>query len=758
MIRKIFIIITFLTSIVCSAMEITFVTQTQEPIKDVSGIGYSVSNDSVGEWISNDRGVMEIKGEKLHYLITSKQGFSQRLIRLDSLPDVHARVILTPERDLGEVIVTPKDVEEFDTHTTYRLSEKDMARYTNVLQSLNEIPHLTVLSNGSVFFEGETNVRILVDGVEASLPEVQTLSKADIAKVNVYQNPPPRFLAQGVSSVIDIRLKSNIHGGNGAIELSQAFQSLKGDNSAALYYNYKQSRFSFRYGNENRHYQKHRKTEILDYDFDDIHYNKTKEGLDSRSHYDDNSINLTYQINKPQNFLYNVKAAVGFNRDGGTYNQRVTSNDESFLATNYLHSGFTNYMVGNYFEKNIGENSGSFIANINYRHYSTKYSSAYRESREDEAGFSGSHSDYKTHLDGIFSELQYQFPYSKAGYFYIGLFEMYKHSKYVDTTSPFYQTVNSTGAYGFWMNRINRIQWWLSMGVNWNHTASSTLSGSHNLWVPVPRFNLNWIILDNLRLGISYSFDSELPSIAQLSETNQWLDTRLVYHGNSTLKPYRTHSLRMNLVFNSKYVGFSLRPNFTSSPDMICDMYTLTDNYMLQTLVNLSSYRDLGAILDVTLTPLGSGKFVFWNRVIAADVRGKNAEYSWKGHRFQWMSTLSLNLEHWTFELYYQYPGKVAQGQLIRPRAQCWSVTAFYRPMTNLSVGLECFMPFGKGFKEREYTVNDAPVYSSTETNIKDMNNLISLKLSYNFSFGRNKNSARPQYDNGDNDSGILRK
>lgn len=160
----------------------------------------------------------------------------------------------------------------------------------------------------------------------------------------------------------------------------------------------------------------------------------------------------------------------------------------------------------------------------------------------------------------------------------------------------------------------------------------------------------------------------------------------------------------------------------------------------------------------MSIMPLGDNRLVFWNRVILADLKGKNQEYSWTGYRIQWISNLALNLKHWTFELYYQYPGKIVEGQLERPRAQCWSTTVLYRPQTNLSVGLEWFMPFGNGFKDSEHTVNSAPVYVDTEYKLMDRNNMLSIKLSYNFSFGRNRNRAKPQYDNFDNDSGILQK
>ncbi len=241
----------------------------------ISGVhctGFSADMDSIGHWISNDDGAVNINLANVSVLHSSHPDFKDRLIYLSQLHN--DTVILSLSTILKEIVVTPNDIQDFSTHTSYRISYKDMERYSNVLQSLNVIPNLTVLQNGGIFFEGDQNIKVLIDGVEATLPDIQTLSKEDVAKVNVYETPPLRFLTQGIDAVIDIRLKSEIYGGNGALELSQAFQSLKGINSAALYYNYKQSRFSLLYSNENRHYKKFCQSEILNYDFDGQEYKK----------------------------------------------------------------------------------------------------------------------------------------------------------------------------------------------------------------------------------------------------------------------------------------------------------------------------------------------------------------------------------------------------------------------------------------------------------------------------------------------------
>lgn len=745
-------------SLACYGRYITFETKDHQPIVGVLCTGYTVSNDSIGAWTTNEKGKADIKEDGVDHIVASHPGFRDKVIFLNQLKADDSTVVMSPAVDLEEVVVTPSDVEEFDTHTSYRISQKDMERYSTVLQSLNEIPNMTVLTNGAVFYQGDENVKILIDGVDATTQEIQALSKEDIAKVDVYRNPPIRFIAQGVETVLDIRLKSKIHGGNGAVDISQAFSPLKGNNSAAMFYNYRQSRFSLMYNNENSHYKKYRKSEVLDYEFDGVHYKKVKDGIDSKNHYDDNNLNLSYQINKPQNFLYNIKTGLSFNRNGGTSLQNVHTGVESFLATNKLYTSYTRFNVANYFEKNFGERFGSLLANVNYQHFSNSYNSAYDEKSDDELAVNDSHSDYKTCLDAVFSEVQYQLPPSKLGYISFVLFETYKRSKYIDTTYPFYQTTNSFGGLAEWAGYKGKIGWYATLGVNWYRTSSTHLANPYNLCVPSPRINFRWKPSRAIYFSLDYSYTGNVPNIAQLSETNQWIDTKLVYHGNSTLKPYKTHSFGARFVLNSKYIDLSVLGSFESSPGMICDMYTMTDQYMLQTMVNLSKYRMWKATTDISFKPLGNNKLVFWNRINLADLRGSNNEYSWRGHRFQWMSQLSLNLDHWTAILFYQYPGKVVEGQLERPRAQCWSATVLYRPMTNLSVGLEWFMPFGNGFKESERTVNAAPVYADTETKIMDWSNMVSIKLSYNFSFGRNRNKAHPQYSNGDNDSGILRK
>jgi len=709
--------------------------------------------------IAND-GVAKLPDTGFESFEVNAVGFTSRLISIVQLTG--DTIFVKPQIVLNEVEVTPDNVAELGYRLSYRIPMSDMGRYPNFYQALNEIPHLTILPSGGAFYEGGADIVFLLNGVESSVAELQTISKEDISNVDVYRNPPARFASRGIATVIDVRMKSNLTGGNFGVNVDQAFDPIRGDNSLALYYNYRRSRFSLLYSGSNAHHNEYRLNEYLEYEYDGVTYKKTKKGKDSDHDRDLNDVTLAFQNNKANSYLYNLQIGMGWNRTRDNVHQNVSSNFEDFDAINFLKTSYSKYNIANYFEKQLGEDVryGTILGNVNYQHFDTRYVSSYQEFSPESVNQNlvNNHSAYKTRLDGVFTEIQYELPKSRAGYFSIAAYDTYKRSEYVDDVMPFSQTTNTYGASAVWIGNWKSIRWFVKMGVLANYTNTTMMEKSYNTFVPDPKVQLTWQPSQTFILRADYSYSLGVPSIAQLSETDQWLDTRLVYHGNSLLKPSKNHLVTLRGVFNNRYLYASMRIDYNYSPNMICSQYVTTDRYMLETIVNLDKYKEISGLLDLNVMPLGNNKLTFWSRVRLSRVSGDNMYYSWNGNRFQWMSMLSLNLDKWTVSAFYQYPGQIAEGQLIRPRPECWYLLAFFRPIKDLSLGLKLFMPFGKGFRESEHTVKDAPVYAEREVDIRDCVNYIALQLSWNVSFGRNNNKARPQFENGDSDSGLLRK
>jgi hypothetical protein len=744
------------------AKDITIANTEHRALSDVRISFYNQARDSIGYQTTDISGKFTLP-DGAQYVMLNHPDYANILVMASDLRN--DTLYLKQSKELAEVVVTADNVQKHLTHDSYKLSIESMQNYPTFYAALNEIPQLTVLSSGALYYEGDSNVLLLLNGTETNIAELKSIDKGDVYRIDVYSIPPPRFESRGVNSVIDVITKSSLTGGNLGLNVSQAFYPLKGENSAAFFYNYKRSRFSVLYENENRHFNKFRSNQTLDYEFDGVEYRKDKRGLDSKSHIDDNSISLGYQNNLPDSYLYKLSLGGNINRETQKFKQVVSTNSnlETFLANNNLKTRYQQMWLGNYFEKTLGEEGkhGKLYANLKLQRLFSRYYSGYKEFEDvinptiptvDEFSI------YRTRLDAILCELQYSMQQKPWGQISFSAFETYKHSKYLDTQRVLGETTNILGASAYYYGRFKSFLFYVRMGAEANHAASESLNTNYTYWQPIPKVRITYYPSKKFYAQLSYEYSGSNPTIAEMSETDQWLDTRLAYHGNAGLKPYKTHNLSLLLGSNTKYFDGSLNLSYTNSPNRICNYYLYADKYILETMVNLRKYYDISAQLDVTVKPLGSSLWEIWSRVIWANVHGEGETYRWVGHRFQWMINTSINLKKWNFSAFYQYPGQVAEGQLIMPRAQAWYVDAQFRPIQDLSIGLKLWMPFGKSFKDSQRTVGSALVSNTYESAVYDWTNMVSVTLSWNISFGKNKNSAEPDYDNVSRETGILKK
>ena len=746
-----------------SAKDVVVIAEGDDAPVEGAGITmYDAARDSIGNTLTDSRGrAAMLQGSR--YALAQHDLFVPRMVTL-SEGETTDTIKIKKATEIDEVVVEASDNAMMGPHNSYFIPREDMKRYVNVLQSLNEIPNLLVMHDNSIFFEGNKNVKLLLNGVETSIIEVRALDKDDILKVNTYSVAPARYRVEGYESLIDIITKSSLRGGNASISINQAPYPLIGDNSAALFYNYKRSRFSAIYGNSNRHQTRWRQSEFLDYEFDGVEYYKHKEGLDSHDNSDGNNLTLGYQNADPGSYMYNVKLTGAISRNGQNLLQRVTSqsNPTPYDASNQLSIGSENFILNNYFEKNLGVNGsyGLIVANLTLQQTNSDYLSQYREfefNAEDPTV--DERSKYDIRYNNIVANVIYYLPSKKWGNLSFSVYDGYNYSVYKEPSVRTTQRKNTAGAWAQYYGFFGKFTVLSTLGIENMYMKSSLSNDKDCEWRPSVRADVYYKPLNNLRLSLGYSFYTAAPSISQLSQTDQWLDTRLVFHGNPDLHTYTSHNLTLGATFDSRYLEFSLSARYTDMPGRICENFQTAPDYMLETLINLDKYRELCGQLDFTVKPLGSTVWEISCRIIAGTMKGASPGYDWTGSRFQLMPYTSVNLTKWTIFARYQYPGKATIGQLIRPRTQAWGAGFYYRPIENLSLGLSIECPFGKGWKESERTVAESPVQMNTELFIRDRANLVSVMLEWNVSFGKNRERQQRQRININTDEdGVLRK
>lgn len=147
-----------------------------EPIKGASVTTYNNQMDSLGHFMSAEDGLCNILiTQTTTNLIIEHPEYSSRLVNLSSSFN-DTITLMKNSVSLKEIVVNGDLMTQHLTHQSYKIPLTSMEKYSNFFQSLNEIPNLVVLGSGALFYEGNQNVVLLLNGVETTQIELSSLS------------------------------------------------------------------------------------------------------------------------------------------------------------------------------------------------------------------------------------------------------------------------------------------------------------------------------------------------------------------------------------------------------------------------------------------------------------------------------------------------------------------------------------------------------------------------------------------------------
>ena len=111
----------------------------------------------------------------------------------------------------GDIIVTgqrPTSIDSVDRHT-YIVSGDPDAKTGMAIDLLRKLPSVQTTPNGGVTLRGDARVNVLIDGKRPTNGNqaLQSLSGAEIDRIEVLTNPPAEFSAEGAAGVINIITK-----------------------------------------------------------------------------------------------------------------------------------------------------------------------------------------------------------------------------------------------------------------------------------------------------------------------------------------------------------------------------------------------------------------------------------------------------------------------------------------------------------------------------------------------------------------------
>ncbi len=723
---------------------------------------FSATRDSIAATLTNESGFFNIPDSNVAWVLISHKDYSDKLVTVKS-PHL-GEITLTKPQELDEIVVTPSEKTEHIDHDSYVLSRDEMKNYNNLYDALNIIPGLVIFPDYPAYFQGSDNILFLLNGNESNKEELKTIDRNDVLRVDVYSTPPLRYMQY--SAVIDVILRNDIIGGNVYVGFDDQFNKrINTDHTIAAYYYHNRSRFAVIANNSLLDSKRTRTDDTLSYTFQGEDYSTTRKQLDGTQYNSANNLTLSYQNRVAGEYMYSLTGGIDFSRSHDYQLQSAENNHGlSFFTTSRNRNGYDNIWGRLLTSNHFGDNPEGNTLNVHfyYSRYNTKVYSSYAE-HEDKDITTPESDIYYTEsnnrsLSYLYSGyLQYEFVPLSFGKFSTYVQGYYQSNKSKLAENPFFTNKGQVKLFAALSGRAAKFFWYGRVGLTWYSSKTYLQESSYRHLFFEPYALLYYYPSNSSSLQLSYRYYGHQPGIDQMSETEQWIDEHVVYQGNALLKPAKTHTVTLEARYWNKYIDLTFNNQFTYSKGYICLYYVDRPEYILQTYTNFRNYYGYVGSLQTSIFPLGNRKWTIGAIINSGVTKGENESYKWNGWLFQMMLSSSVNIKKWSFAASYQYPGKVVMSQLIRPRAQYWSVSAYFRPIDNMNIGLKWMQPFGKDFKESEYTVKSSPVQTNHVTHAYGWVNGLCISFSYNFSFGRQPNDQNV-LGKADSDSGILKK
>lgn len=686
------------------------------------------------------------------------------LVKLNKSLDMGDVLLQEDAVNLGEVTVSASNVLQRVDRQIILPSESQLKRSFGAYDLLDNlgISRLQIDKfTNSMSISGGGTVQTRINGIKVTDKELAAVRAKDILRVEYIEDPGKRYGDEELGAVVNIILRQRETGGVVNFQFSDSPHTLWGENFLAAKFNYKDSEWGLDFFNKNGRY--HSRLESHEtFNLGNRVINRIKEGVEDESTSLSliNNLNLTYNLTKPDKYVFNAIFRNSINNapyQNELNNMWAAGSEESVYS--YTHSHSTSYSpaLDLYFQytlphqQNIQLNvTGTLIQTTNNRKY--------REYKE----ASNPLADIATLVDGnkhsIIGEAIYEKDFKNvklnggARHYQMRTKNEYRGSN--PTTSKMDQT--QTSAFFEVQGKVKDFSYAGSVGMTRAWFKESDESHTYYTFTPTVRlsYNLNkWGFL-RYRFNISPA----IPSLGSLTDVEQAIDTIQIVRGNPLLRTYQQFTNSLSYSYSKKKfnVNLSVRHQYYDNP--IMESVFVENGKLILKDENQKSYQSFNGELMIGTN--GANLF---------GLKDFLTLYASAGYTRTWSE--GLNYNHTYNDFYYsimvqlQYKNFSIGGQFRKVQNYLWGETikksenqtvlmAMYTKH-NFQAGLGVMFPFTNNYKVGKERISRIAPFSS-ETFVRETGQMFVLRIGYTFEFGRKHNAGNKDLNNSDTDSGII--
>lgn len=671
--------------------------------------------------------------------------------------------------DMGEITITPSSILLNDvTITANAVIRKSDRQIILPTQSQLEISNngLSLLKNlqlpriiinpisNTITVPGGESVQLRINGVEVTQSEIVALNPADIVRIEYHDDPGMRY--NNAAAVLDYITRQKESGGNISTDLGNTLSDIGwAENYFSAKYNHRKSEFSTTayWGRRDIEWIRENYETFI---FPDHTLNRIEEGEPTKVKYDNLNLSLNYNLQEADKYLLNVRVRNKLNDTPNEFENRTSSlkvsgSDIPLSIIDSSSSWVNSPSLDIYFQKNLKKDQ-LLIFNMVGTYMNSKNDRLYQESREDEIS-----TDIYSHIKGnkysLIGEGIYEKKLKKgqisSGIKHIQTYTDNKYSGNVDAII----SMNTAETYLYAEYQLKHKKFNYMLGLGGMRTYNSQNGESNEKFIFRPRLRVTYNINDNLFFRYNGYITGYPPSLSNLNNVEQSIDSFQVRRGNPGLKTVIFYSNTINGGWNKGIFGIDLYASYNYSHQAIMEDIFFEDGKFIRMHNNQKGFHRIYIEPTVKLRP--------FKDYVSLSVSSWMGRYISQGNLYthtynNWgmRGNLSLSYKRWylSADVYSRYNN--LWGENLNRGERFHMIVAGYNA-DHWSLGAGFMNPFEKHYSLESRSLS-ALAPNRAITYADDLNKIFLLKFSLNLNFGRQYSAGKKRLNNEDTDTGVM--
>lgn len=733
----------------------------QHSLEGTSVIVYKQDSVLVNGTITDANGLFTLKNilSDSYKIVISYVGYIAENIQLSDLRENIdlGNISLQSDTELKEIVVTASN-QRYEVNRQIIIPTKSIMEISNNGWNLMRNMQLSrikfnPINNQITTDEGE-NIILQINGIQVEKEEIMALNSKNILRIEYIDRPGLRYQA---GAVINYIVKQREQGGYIMVNGTQTI-SKNGTNQYALAggYNWNKSQLGVILDFSQAHVKWTRENEY-NYILPNEEVHRFESGEPTL--YNDKTLkaSIKYSLIEPEKYFFSATLRNNLNDVPNQFSNRqgfaTTSNSDKETFFRDFSTWKENApSLDLYYQRNL-KNKQLLIFNIVGTYIDSKSTHNYYESVE-----KASISDINSIINGkkysVIAEGIYEKDFEEKGKLSAGIRYNQSHTENEYTGDILFNVhLNHSESYLFADYTYTKNRFSLNTGLSGKYTYYKQDGEDYKKFNPQPRLLLQYSLKNNMTLRYRLDIASSSPSLSDLNDVEQEIDTWQIRRGNPLLENSTNYSQSLMYTYNNKYIGIELTGSYSYLNHPVCETLFTENNRIVNTVENHKNWQRILVQPTFNIHPFGE--------YLSLQLRPRFTHYIMHGNHYthtynNWSmyAIMVASYKRWFLNAQMETRFNSLMGETITYGQNFHMVGIGYNAdKWNVSTGL--FLPFSKDYSQAIRNLsNVASSYSNVHT--RNFQALVYIAASINLDFGKAKQSKQQRINNQDSGSGVL--